>query len=850
METKNVTEEELKASLVEKVEEIAAWFGYGVFIELVKNHGNSECFGTQDMIGKYRDAGIFSEEASFQLITGTNHKDNASEKTSETNGSKQGAMSESEVTKEKGCDGDNTEDGDKDDEDDDKIENVEGPLANEEKNLAGSVDIDNDVIRSEHSCHNDDQPQNANMSVQNSTAGCRKSTCVTTNSVSTQTEDYLQSKKPAPAGNKETARKPETRNLRGAQKRKASLKLTQQQFRDVKDEITAESDNSDETYQPAPKMVKKSKPSRGKAGKKGGTRKKNFKCESCSKTFKDRWHLNRHLFTHMHHKPFTCDVCGNNYKSPVHLKEHLATHSQASKYQCQECKQGFKQRNQYEWHVKKFHTPGVKDPFKCEDCGEVYTRKLALRIHKETHAKDEEKVFICNLCKAKFAIVACFCMHQKSEHGITKYFCPMCGKVLHGLLQMESHVAIHTGEKLFHCDKCGKGYVSESGLKWHQATHVEERPFKCTTCSAGFYTKYDLQKHILTHSTEKEFVCETCGSQFKSRTNLWEHQKRHRGEVSKKFTCEECGTAFYTLSHLHRHMMIHTGVKPYACSVCGKKYSRQDNLRVHLKTHGIIEKPGRSSVKVQEGSKPSNGGQGTNDVVGQGTKDKVVAMPQNPKEMNNRHGSQDKGERSEGKGENSALVISPNGEGRNDQSMQSSSDSQSLKVDESVSHINHNESPKQTLPVPVSHSLMGAVHPRPTLHQLHVVSSSFSQTPAVPQTMSQHQGHAEPIQGQISPALCRVPRGQGQLDPMPSPVQTHAIANPGHMSGQSGEALYGNQQPPVSWPQAVVPNFPQQQQQPQSDKQVAMQEIYQQQSSESTDLYPVTARYGSTQRYH
>ena len=57
-------------------------------------------------------------------------------------------------------------------------------------------------------------------------------------------------------------------------------------------------------------------------------------------------------------------------------------------------------------------------------------------------------------------------------------------------------------------------------------------------------------------------------------------------DPSKTFVCSLCSRRFRRQEHLKRHYRsLHTEEKPFECGDCGKKFSRSDNLAQHARTH-------------------------------------------------------------------------------------------------------------------------------------------------------------------------------------------------------------------------------------------------------------------------
>ncbi|XP_037051690.1 protein suppressor of hairy wing [Bradysia coprophila] len=205
---------------------------------------------------------------------------------------------------------------------------------------------------------------------------------------------------------------------------------------------------------------------RGHMGK--PTRRKDYQCPYCEKSFYGSSLLNIHIRTHTGEKPFLCDLCEKSFPSNGALRKHRRMHTGERPYSCSMCPKTFAAKETLNRHTK-IHT-GVR-PHVCNVCGKEFIQSTQLRAHMFHHSG--ENGFNCTQCQAKFNRKSRLDKHVKQVHS--------------------EAAPEHSAFKL-QCDQCDETFASMAKLNSHKKTHLEIKI--CTKCNKTCFGKEDLVRHI------------------------------------------------------------------------------------------------------------------------------------------------------------------------------------------------------------------------------------------------------------------------------------------------------------------------------------------------------------------
>ena len=166
-----------------------------------------------------------------------------------------------------------------------------------------------------------------------------------------------------------------------------------------------------------------------------------YKCEYCSKVFRDKHSLQLHLRTHT----FQCPSCEFSFRDQQRLNKHLMTHAVNKLLKCEICQWVFKTKENYKAHML-IHGTGSPN-HTCTICHKLFSKETILNEHMKVHQWEESKQ---NYPKERSL--------QESNHCL------------------KNHALIHKMEIPHQCVKCGRGFETKEELQKHTEDHCQDKP--------------------------------------------------------------------------------------------------------------------------------------------------------------------------------------------------------------------------------------------------------------------------------------------------------------------------------------------------------------------------------------
>ena len=226
-----------------------------------------------------------------------------------------------------------------------------------------------------------------------------------------------------------------------------------------------------------------------------------YTCITCNKMFDRPYRLQRHMLIHDPNRPrVNCQLCDRSFTRADSLENHIkCMHSGNRPYTCHYpmCQKSFPTQSSLISHLK-VHTNGK--PYKCLECEESFTLLYEYKQHvRDMHADTED--LRCPECYKVFPDVDHLEKHRNIEHRLE---CEICGKTFTRLTNLQQHVRIHSGDKVYNCKFCPEGFDSEYAYKQHMKSHPEnqrsKKGFHCQLCDESFKEPSSLISHYRSQS--------------------------------------------------------------------------------------------------------------------------------------------------------------------------------------------------------------------------------------------------------------------------------------------------------------------------------------------------------------
>ncbi|XP_035713360.1 zinc finger protein OZF-like, partial [Folsomia candida] len=239
---------------------------------------------------------------------------------------------------------------------------------------------------------------------------------------------------------------------------------------------------------------------------------KNHACPVCKQKFTQKAHLTSHLFVHLSREEraevrqgwrHVCYFCSKPFQSPSHLSRHVVAHTKE------------------------------KVGGRCHTCRKTFSSKDGLTSHRFRHLSENEKVALVKQgtgreCQKQLPDNHTYHAHLVSHTKEKPFRCHQCGVLFGRNGALKLHKRIHTSNpKAFKCDECDQAFGRKYHLTSHKKTvHRKRKDFACPQCGKMFGEKSNMVKHMKGVHGKRRHPCPHCGGTFSSKQYVCRHVER------------------------------------------------------------------------------------------------------------------------------------------------------------------------------------------------------------------------------------------------------------------------------------------------------------------------------------
>ncbi|XP_058234774.1 zinc finger protein 770 [Hemibagrus wyckioides] len=320
-------------------------------------------------------------------------------------------------------------------------------------------------------------------------------------------------------------------------------------------------------------------------------------CSVCLKCFSAPSKLKRHVLIHGSLRPFCCEFCPKAFRQLTHLKVHLSTHfSQRLKQAKEVIPVNAGSQNPQTHPLDTANTPEYRSkPSKrlwTEEAGEL-GKELngSENVHTEPFPEHVKRVKGLNTAAA-----------EDRTRSKIMHECPVCRKCFSAPSKLRRHCLIHTGQRPFQCSLCSRAFRQLSHLKAHHSVHTAPRktltsslqpqPGTSRTSKARLKRFVHISLARKLKAVKQKLKISSALSSLSPAAKVMNNENISEADVIRSspdqeisrrqdYSCSVCSKHFSAPSKLRRHLLIHTGQRPFRCSLCFRGFRQKSHLQVH-----------------------------------------------------------------------------------------------------------------------------------------------------------------------------------------------------------------------------------------------------------------------------